>query len=280
MAIVGCLADVPAPMGGDAAAEAEAILDWLSTLAGPNGFDIQMAPYVVEAAWASGRNPTTWPASSPVLGDVAVPASGSLLQALRPLHALAVAHAPGAQARQERILAAFDGEQFGERALLNDDAFALLALRHDGLAAGHPAIVNASRFLLAQQDGGWSHAVGGQASVDVTGFVVAALHAAGRLAEADLSAVRGFLEAARDGSGFAERPGGQANCNSSAWAVRSLALLGEPAAAEAGWTFLASLRQDDGSVAYAPGQAGNALCSAEAATAWGLRATQRLTVFV
>lgn len=264
---------------GPSASNAEALddlLGYVASLRGDGDFQSGMAPYVVEVAWAAGRDPATWPPEHPVLPDVQVPAGGPLLQVLRPLYALALADAPGADERRARILESFDGEQFGDPLLLNDDAFALLALDADGEPDTSEAVRSSAGFLLAHRDGGgWSYAIGGPAGVDTTGIALAALASAGRLADVPAADVAGFLAAARDGAGYAESTSGTANCDSTVWALRSLSLLGldTPSAA---WDFLISLQQVDGGIAYRPGQGSNGLCSVEVATLWGLRATDRL----
>ena len=271
LALSGCLGP-PAP--GPSDTPLDAALQYLAGL-GQDGYAPSLAPYVAEASWAAGLNPAAWPRDRPVLDDVAVPSGGPLLAALRPLHALALADAPGRDQRVQRVLDAFDGRQFGDPGLLNDDAFALLVLDADGVPDAHPAVQAGAGTLLEAQAGGWPYAVGGEPGADTTGFALAALHASGLLGQADASAATDFLHATRDGAAFAETPGGRANCNSSVWALRGLLLLGVGTPPEA-WDWLESLQQADGGLAYQPGQAANALCSAEAATLWGLRATGRL----
>ena len=71
----------------------------------------------------------------------------------------------------------FDGRQMGNASQVNDDMFALLALRREGSAAAiAPALVEEVR--AKQDEGGWNYGGGGEPDTDVTGAGVAALCAA------------------------------------------------------------------------------------------------------
>lgn len=254
-----------------------ALLDHVGGLRGADGtFPVATAPYVVEAAWASDLDPSVWPPEHPVLPDVRVAEGATFLQSLRPLYALALADAPGADDRRDALLAGFDGTQFGDPRLLNDDIFALLALDADGEADGSDAVRAASGFLLANRnDGLWSYAVGGAGGIDTTGMAVTALAVSGRLTEIPAAEVVNAIATARDGAGYAESAGDDANCDSTVWAIRGLTALGTEAPREA-WLYLRTLQQADGGIAYRAGEESNGLCSTEVATLWGLRATERL----
>lgn len=236
-------------------------------------------PYVAEAAHAMGKDLRAWPEPVPVADQVAWPPDDApLLQGLRQLHAVALSSQRDAAALErvrERVMASFDGAQFGDRALLNDDAFALAVLGVAGdaaHAASPPEVEPAVAGLIANRsaDGGWSWSVGGGGETDMTGLVLAGLAAAGAVARVEPGPVLAFLAStAADGGGHALAPGGTPNCDSTVWAIRAQDILGI-AAPQAAWDFLLGLQLDDGSFAYSPGGAGNALCTAEAATLLGL----------
>lgn len=71
----------------------------------------------------------------------------------------------------------FDGSQFGDPALLNDDVFAILALRSAGAPVEDPQIQAAGNYVASHQnaDGGWSYQVGGVSDVDDTAAALMAL---------------------------------------------------------------------------------------------------------
>lgn len=283
LALAGCL---DLREGEDGAAgfqrRLDAAMGHLASLRDEQGrWAAGQVPLVAEAAHAARLDLAAWPEPVPVARQVAWPGEDvGYLAALRPLHAEAlVAAAAGDRARlvqvQDRVLAGFDGRQFGEPGLLNDDAYALLVLGA-AQATWTSDIEVAVDSLLASQsaDGGWSWAVGGDGEVDMTGMVLAGIAEAGAIHRVPADRVLAFLAAARvDGGGYALAPGGQANCDSTVWAVRAQGQLGL-AADRAAWGFLLGLQGEDGGFAYLPGQEANVLCTAEAAEVLGM-AVQR-----
>jgi hypothetical protein len=73
----------------------------------------------------------------------------------------------------------FVGGQFGSPSAINDDAWALLALRAAGTPASDPRLQLAAQYVLAAErpGGGWSWSVTGLADPDDTGAVLMALAA-------------------------------------------------------------------------------------------------------
>jgi energy-coupling factor transport system substrate-specific component len=117
---------------------------------------------------------------------------------------------------------------------VNLTAFAILALRAAGRAAQDPIIQSAAHWLEAQQasDGGFSYAPRGEggaarADSDDTGAVLEALAAAGVRSDHAITAAIAFLHAmqGREG-GFPLEAGGQANAQSTAWALQGLDAVG------------------------------------------------------
>lgn len=248
-------------------------MDYLETQGRDAG---DFAPHWAEAAAANGFDVAAWPPSSPLARQIAVPdANASFIQLLRPLHALALANDVRAIELRDRVLAGFTDGQFGPvttwdgntRTALNDDAYAILALVEAGVPADDVRLLASAQFLRDHQngDGGWGWAVGATSSLDMTGMVLRALHL---VADGLPDQAEGFLDAARDGNGFAERPSGPANCESTAWGIRIQALLGRPRDAAA-WDFLLALQQPDGGFAHLPGGISDPLCSMEAITLLG-----------
>ena len=281
--LAGCGQPPPSPPEGLHADLDAAMAD----LAGRRDADARwpaaLVPYILEAASAAGLDVHEWPAPLPVADQVGwPPANGSFLSSLRPLHAAALAADGDAQRLsevRERTLAGFDGSQFGDPALLNDDAFALVVL---GAAGAEPAtwaqVGPAVRHLVDNQSatGGWPWAVGGAAETDMTGLVLHGLAQADAVRLADAEAALAFLATTRGADGgHSLRPGGEPNCDSTVWAIRSQADLGLAAPDEA-WRFLAGLQTAGGGFAVTPGGPPNDLCTAEAATLLGLSLHGRL----
>ncbi|HUR25148.1 MAG TPA: prenyltransferase/squalene oxidase repeat-containing protein [Candidatus Thermoplasmatota archaeon] len=284
-AFAGCTRPEPWP---DLEAEADAAFASLLAGRGDDGrWPPAQVPYVIEAAHAAGKDLHAWPQPVPVAHQVAwPPENASLLQALRPLLAVALAAHDGvdvdvaaSQRVQDRVMAAFDGRQFGDPALLNDDAFALIVL-----GAAHvtwsSALDPAVDGLLANQsaDGGWSWSVGGAGETDMAGLVLAGVTEAGAIHRVDRRPVLAFLDTTRSpGGGHALHPGGPPNCDSTVWAIRAHDAFGMPAP-RGDWDFLVSLQRPDGSFAYTPGGPGNALCTSEAATLLAMAQAHQVVV--
>jgi hypothetical protein len=252
----GCLQAAPEP------SPQERAWDWLLDQRGAGGrWEAAFVPHLVEAAVASGKDPEEWPSPVPLADQLAWPAEDAgFMASLRPLRAWALLpdHGGRAHAIADRIIAGHDGRQFGEPALLNDDAYAVLGLAdiNEDLALAF------SWALLDNQsvEGGWSWTPGGTPETDMTGIVLAGLRQGGYNA----TAARAFLDGTRaPGGGHAMHAGGGANCNSTAWALNGYAALGGEAPAD-GLAFLASLQRPDGALAYQAGGAANALCTVEA----------------
>lgn len=150
----------------------------------------------------------------------------------------------------------FDGRQMGNASQVNDDIFALLALKREGSAAAiAPALVE--EVLAKQDEGGWNYGGGGEPDTDVTGAGVAAL-CAGAVPADDPALVEAlaYLKDKQDeaSGGFSSDFFG-VNADTTAWAVNGLRECGiDPQGPE--WTtsagktpldYLLSLQKADGS---------------------------------
>ncbi|HEX2065696.1 MAG TPA: hypothetical protein VHI93_02690 [Candidatus Thermoplasmatota archaeon] len=236
-------------------ADARSALDTLATLRGPGGgYDPGMAPLAVEAAAALGIDPALWPSRErSALAALRPAGNGTLLEQVRSIHARAVA-GRGTPADAAAAEATFQEGQFGDIVLLNDDVWAIRALRALGTSASDAYLQASARRVASHQDpgGGWPWRIGGSPSVDVTGMAAVALVQAGALPPEAAAAARGYLAARHNATtgGFSEHEaGGAANCDSTVWAVRGLHALGQPAPPSA-LAYLASLHQPDGGYAY------------------------------
>lgn len=255
-------------------------LAFLAAQGGAGPYPTGLAPYAVEAAHAAGLDPAAWPdPSRAALDSVTVPSPDEpYLGLVRPAYALALAgrlHDWRGEDVAQRLRAGFDGTQSGDPALLNDDLFAGLALLADGADRSDPQVQAVADLLVRHQgeDGGWGYAVGGRSSVDTTAMALLFLDRSGAAAASSLlpsgavTRANDYILSAQDPAthGFAETPGGSANCDSTAWALR-VPLDGRGAD---GWDYLLALQGPDGGFSYKPGQASNALCTVEAVTVLG-----------
>ena len=115
-----------------------------------------------------------------------------------------------------QILKEFDGEQFGDANLVNDDIFALMVLSKAGYHPWDEVIQKTAIFILSWQkeNGSWD-------SVDLTAAAVQALKLANTGEEALLKA-RAYL------LGKQEQPESFGNVYATSWALQALAALKEP----------------------------------------------------
>ncbi|MEK6976446.1 MAG: hypothetical protein AABY18_08915 [Candidatus Thermoplasmatota archaeon] len=235
-----------------------------------------LAANIAEAAHANGLDPSTWPSAlDPVANHIppTVSADASNVSLLRPLRALAFAHHPAAAPDGDltlRVLAKVGPDGFGDPQSLNDDAYAILALRAVGLGADDLRLQAARSHLLATQgtDGGWGWAIGAPSGTDLTGLTVEALAVSGGVPEDVAAGALTFLASTRGDSGFAETPGGTPNCESTVWGLRATDHLGTtPRATD--WRFLLGLQLRDGGFSHLPGGLSDLLCTTEAATLLG-----------
>lgn len=162
----------------------------------------------------------------------------------------------------------FVGAQYGNPSALNDDAWAILALRASGTPADDPDLRSSATFLLAGENaqGGWGWSVGGLPDPDDTGAVLMALAASEHpLRGPGVARGLAYLRSAQaaDG-GWGISSGAASNVLSTAWATMGLIASGEDPAA---WTTpggatplgaLAAMQKADGSFAYTISGAGPA----------------------
>lgn len=260
-------------------------LDWLRAQQAADGSvgGADGSAWSALAFRAAGVDPATvrLSAASPSLTDYLASSCGSLgdLATSWARYVLAVVAAAGPEAAQDfcgldplaELLAFWDGSQFGDAALLNDDYFALLALRAAGVPNDAPAVQTTREWVLANQqpNGGWSWGVLGPsnpffafalgADVDDTAAAMQALAltvTAAPLDEArtDLAATRGALfikhlqnlfdggcGGSNAGAAFDAAFGGRldgnadSNADSTSWALMALNVRGEDAQGP-GWT--------------------------------------------
>ena len=122
---------------------------------------------------------------------------------------------------------------FGGEVVLS--AFAIFALRAVGHSSSFAAIRQAAGWIERQQnpDGGFSFAAHGSPSdVDDTGAALQALIDAGAHDRRAISAASGYLTRAQNpDGGYPQRPGGESNAQSTAWAVQGLIAIGRSPAA-------------------------------------------------
>lgn len=147
---------------------------------------------------------------------------------------------------------------------INDTAFAILSLTPVHEPAAEAAIGPAADWLASQQneDGGWSWSVKGKPSeADLTGTVIQALRAAGRVdSQAERNGLKYLREIQDPDGGFPEFGGEpESNVASTAWAAQGIWAAGQdPETWLAGGReplgFMASLQQADGRLRWKASQ--------------------------
>jgi len=118
----------------------------------------------------------------------------------------------------KKIVDLFDGRQFGDASLYNDDIFALLVLNKAGYGADDKMIENTLEFVIAKQqtDGSW-------AGSDLTAAAIQAL--------APLSSLTGVIPSVQKARNFLSNTqgadGGFGNTFTTAWVMQAITALGE-----------------------------------------------------
>ncbi len=142
----------------------------------------------------------------------------------------------------ESIIADFDGAQFGDADLVNDDIFALIPLASAGYGEEDIEIVKAVSFIISEQrtDGSWEN------SIDVTAAAVQALklfdNSSGT--EEVISKAEDYLKNSQN------EDGGWDNIFSTSWALQAENALGASwtNAGKNGLDYLATMQTADGAV--------------------------------
>lgn len=142
-----------------------------------------------------------------------------------------------------KILSYFDGTQFGDNSLVNDDIFAIYPLVDAGYTSSDDVILKTVAFIVTKQksDGSWEN------SVDLTAAAVQALVQTSSLANVTeaLEKAKTYLHSKQ------QTNGGFENGQSTSWALQAIAAFGDPISS---WTvdgktpeeYLALLQQIDG----------------------------------
>lgn len=144
--------------------------------------------------------------------------------------------------------------------LVNQTAFAILALRAAGRSRGDATIRRAAAWLLAQhnRDGGYNFAgKGGRSGIDDTAAALQALVAAGKRGSRTVARAATFLARQQNpDGGMPLTPGQGSNAQSTAWAIQGLVAAGRNPerarrrGARSPLAYLRSLQNADGSVRY------------------------------
>lgn len=116
------------------------------------------------------------------------------------------------------ITSSFDGIQFGDANLINDDIFALIPLQNAGYTASDEIIIKDVAFLISKQkvDGSWEE------SVDITAATIQALKS--------FESITGVSSALSNASLYLQNSessdGGWGNISSTSWAMQAMSALG------------------------------------------------------
>ena len=119
----------------------------------------------------------------------------------------------------DAITKSFDGNQFGDSSLINDDIFALIPLSASGYTATDTMISKDISFVISKQniDGSWNE------SVDMTSAAVQALE--------QFNSVAGVIDSISKAGIYLQHSqnadGGWGNISSSSWAIDAMNTLGD-----------------------------------------------------
>ncbi len=130
----------------------------------------------------------------------------------------------------EKLKTYYQGGQFGEASLLNDDIWSILALAAVGQASS--AEVSAAKtFLLNNQNsnGGWSYAVSGSSDTNDTAAAIIALIEAGATSadQAVINAISYLQSVQNSDGGFGWETGSASDSGSDAWVISAIYKIGQ-----------------------------------------------------
>lgn len=136
----------------------------------------------------------------------------------------------GSQDLIAKLKSFYQDSQLGDKNILNDDIFGILALISAGVSNNDEIIKASKNFIIGHQnvDGGWSFSVGGGSDTNMTAMAIMALLEVGYNASSELiiKAVDYLKSTQKDDGGFPYDPnsswGNQSDAASTAWAVSAL----------------------------------------------------------
>ncbi|MCX6796245.1 MAG: DUF4430 domain-containing protein, partial [Candidatus Falkowbacteria bacterium] len=124
----------------------------------------------------------------------------------------------------------FNSNQFGDTSLLNDDAWAILALAAVG-EKNSTEVIAAKNYLLANQnaDGGWGYGTGGASDTNDTAAIIIALLEAGvNSSDASITKAVNYLKNLQNSDGgFGWQAGSGSDSGSDAWIIAAINKLGQ-----------------------------------------------------
>ncbi|MDO8633410.1 MAG: prenyltransferase/squalene oxidase repeat-containing protein, partial [Candidatus Wildermuthbacteria bacterium] len=212
--------------------DVKAAVGFLQSLQGEDG-SISSAPFLND--WLALAIPGNEQLKAYLLSD---PNPGDLLtdyeRRAMALHALGINPYSGTSTNYiAKILEGFDGTQFGNQDLANDDIFALIPLSKAGYTLADPEVEKTVSFILSwqQSNGSWS-------DVDSTAAAVQALLFAKDKLEVQVALDRAklyLISQKQEDNSFG-------NAYSTSWALQALQALGENVSSSG----LADLQAEDG----------------------------------
>jgi hypothetical protein len=133
----------------------------------------------------------------------------------------------------------YNGTQFGDPSLLNDDFWAIMALRSVGIDNNDEKIQNAVAFIKTNQnegDGGWSFGVGSDSDVDSTAASIMALISVNE-SKTSTHIIDGleYIKTKQVSSGGFDSWGYGTSAESDSWAIQAIVAAGQDPT-DANWT--------------------------------------------
>jgi hypothetical protein len=125
----------------------------------------------------------------------------------------------------------YDGTQFGDRSLINDDYWAVMALVSAGVYTSDPRIQSTLAFIKANQnatDHGWSWGAGQGSDADNTAAAIMALIAAGEPASSTfVTSGLSYMKAKQTNTGGFSSFESGASAETDSWAIQAIVAAGQ-----------------------------------------------------
>jgi hypothetical protein len=238
--ILTCIPHASAYPYSNSEQEVSQTLEWLRSQQQTNGSigSFATSSWAVMAIVASGEDPHNWSNGGDSIIDYLKKNTDSLTSPTDYSRFILSMAAAGEDPRNingtdlvATLESFYDGTQFGDPSLVNDDCWAVMALTSAGIDKNDEKIQNATAFIKANQnegDGGWSYGVGADSDVDSTAATIMSLISVGESqSSTHLTNGLAYMKSKQTNSGGFDSWGYGTSAESDSWAIQAIVAVGQ-----------------------------------------------------